>query len=145
MKKQKRQDKIGKRVVKYNRLLNAGKLREAEKYFMEKLEKIPEIREGLKSAAGFMDDLVEYDSHGSVTPPADSPVALSPEALKHAPFSFGQAAAMAEAKGTPRAKGKGAIAGTKLSPVSQLHKELVNLATSPTFNPHNLKNGRWAG
>jgi hypothetical protein len=144
-KKQKREDKIGKRVVKYNRLLHAGKLREAEKYFMEKLEKIPEIREGLKSAAGFMDDLVEYDSHASVTPPADSPVALSPEVLKHAPFSFGQAAAMAEAKGTPRAKGKGAIAGTKLSPVSQLHKELVKRNTSPTFNPDDPKYGDWAG
>ena len=80
---------------------------------------------------GHVDD---GDDYVSVTPPSEFSVPLSPEVSKRAPFSFGQAAAMAEAKGTPRAKGKGAIVG--LSPLSKLHKEVVHRAVSPTYAPH---------
>jgi hypothetical protein len=62
-------------------------------------------------------------------------------------FQHEQAAAMAAESKTPEAKekGKGSVAGTDLTPISKLHKQRVNRATSPTFKPHNPKHGVWMG
>jgi len=44
------------------------------------------------------------------------------------------------------ARVSGAVASKKEDPaVAALHKKVVNLATSPTFNPHDPKKGVWAG
>jgi hypothetical protein len=66
---------------------------------------------------------------------------------KRASLSFGEAAAMAAASGTPKAKGKGKRKGAiaEESPLSKLHKELVHRAVSPTFAKHDPKHGAWAG
>ena len=46
----------------------------------------------------------------------------------------------------PVARASGAVAGkNEDSAVAELHKKVVNLATSPTFKPHNPAHGRWAG
>jgi hypothetical protein len=52
---------------------------------------------------------------------------------------------MAAASGTPKAKRKGSIAGTDLTPISKLHKERVHIAVSPTYAKHDPKHGAWAG
>ena len=141
LKNAKKQDKRSKVLKKYYRLIRERKTKEANAYSIKhNISKIPGAFDKFDSFAVLEGD---DDDYISITPPADSPVALSPEVLKHAPFSFGQAAAMAEAKGTPRAKGKGAIVG--LSPLSKLHKEVVHRAVSPTYAPHDPKHGAWAG
>ena len=49
-------------------------------------------------------------------------------------------------KPKPVARASGAVAGkNEDSAVAELHKKVVNLATSPTFKPHNPAHGRWAG
>jgi hypothetical protein len=46
----------------------------------------------------------------------------------------------------PVARASGAAAGRKEDPaVAKLHKKVVNLATSPTFNQHDPSKGAWAG
>jgi hypothetical protein len=143
LKKAQKKDKIDKVVEKYHRLIREGKMKEASKYSKKhKIAKIP------GASDKFVSSMVIYDDGGdivSITPPADSPVELSPEVLKKLPFSFGQAAAMAAASGTPKAKGKGSIAGTDLTPISKLHKERVHRAVSPTYAKHDPKHGAWAG
>ena len=132
----KKQDKRSKVLKKYYRMIRERKIKEANAYSIKhNISKIPGAFDKFDSLAVFEGD---DDDYISITPPADSP-----EVLKQAPFSFGQAAAMAEAKGTPRAKGKGAIAGE--SPLSKLHKEVVHRAVSPTYAPHDPKHGAWAG
>ena len=117
-------------------MIRERKIKEANAYSIKhNISKIPGAFDKFDSLAVFEGD---DDDYISITPPADSP-----EVLKQAPFSFGQAAAMAEAKGTPRAKGKGATVG--LSPLSKLHKEVVHRAVSPTYAPHDPKHGAWAG
>jgi hypothetical protein len=83
-----------------------------------KKAKTPDTLANFVPSAVLGDDVGD---HVSVTPPADYPIVLSPEVLKKLPFSFGQAAAMAAASGTPKAKEKGSVAGTDLASVLQLH------------------------
>jgi len=145
LKKAQKKDKIDKVVEKFHRLIREGKMKEASRYSKKhRIAKIPGAFDK------FVPSMVIDDDSGdivTITPPADSPVDLSPEVLKKLPFSFGQAAAMAAASGTPEAKEKekGSVAGTELSPLSKLHKDRVNRATSPTFKPHNPKHGVWMG
>jgi hypothetical protein len=142
LKKAQKRDKMDKVVEKYHRLIREGKMKEASKYSKKhKIEKIPDAFD--KFVPSMVID--DGDDYVSITPPADSPVPLSPEVLKKAPLSFGQAVAMAAASGTPKAKGKGSIAGTELTPISKLHKERVHIAVSPTYAKHDPKHGAWAG
>lgn len=137
LKDAKKHDKNEKKLKKYHRLVREGKIKEANAYSIKhKIAKIPGAFDKFESVVGPVDD---GDDYVSVTPPTESPVPLSPEVLKKAPLSFGQAAAMTAAPGTPKAKskGKGAIAGE--SPLSKLHKERVHRAVSPTFAPHDPK------
>jgi hypothetical protein len=143
LKDAKKHDKNEKKLKKYHKLIREGKMQEANAYSIKhKIAKIPGAFDKFESVVFPVDD---GDDYVSVTPPADSPVPLSPEVLKKAPFSFGQAAAMAAASGTPKAKGKGSIAGTDLTPISKLHKERVHIAVSPTYAKHDPKHGAWAG
>ena len=139
LKDAKKHDKNEKKLKKYHRLVREKKFKEANAYSIKhKIAKIPGAFDKFESVVFPVDD---GDDYVSVTPPPESPVPLSPEVLKKAPLSFGVAAAMAAASGTPKAKGKGkrkgAIVG--LSPLSKLHKERVHLAVSPTYAPHNPK------
>ena len=139
LKDAKKHDKNEKKLKKYHRLVREGKIKEANAYSIKhKIAKIPGAFDKFESVVFPVDD---GDDYVSVTPPTDSPVPLSPEVLKKAPLSFGQAAAMTAAPGTPKAKSKGkgksAIAGE--SPLSKLHKERVHRAVSPTFAPHDPK------
>ena len=139
LKDAKKHDKNEKKLKKYHRLVREKKFKEANAYAIKhKIAKIHGVFDKFESVVFPVDD---GDDYVSVTPPPESPVPLSPEVLKKAPLSFGVAAAMAAASGTPKAKGKGkrkgAIAGE--SPLSKLHRELVHLAVSPTYAPHNPK------
>jgi hypothetical protein len=143
LKDAKKHDKNEKKIKKYHRLVREGKIKEANAYSIKhKIAKIPGAFDKFESVVFPVDD---GDDYVSVTPPPESPVPLSPEVLKKAPLSFGQAAAMAAAPGTPKAKSKrkGTIAGE--SPLSKLHKEIVHRAVSPTFAKHDPKHGAWAG
>ena len=114
--------------------MSEKKFKEANIYYKKhNMGKIPGVSDKFESVMVLGDD----DGYVSITPPVDSP--LSPEVLKRAPLSFGQAVAAAAASETPKAKskGKGAIAGE--SPLSKLHKERVHLAISPTFAKHDPK------
>ena len=116
--------------------MREGRIKEANAYSIKhKIAKIPGAFDKFESVMGPVHD---GDDYVSVTPPIDSPVPLSPEVSKRAPFSFGQAAAMAAASGTPRAKGKGKRKGAiaEESPLSKLHRERVHRAVSPTYAPH---------
>ena len=135
----KKHDKNEKKLKKYHRLVREGRIKEANAYSIKhKIAKIPGAFDKFESVMGPVHD---GDDYVSVTPPIDSPVPLSPEVFKKAPLSFGQAAAMAAASGTPKAKSKGkekgAIAGE--SPLSKLHRERVHRAVSPTYAPHDPK------
>ena len=144
-KKAQKQDNRDKILEKYYRLIRERKMKEANAYAKKhSIAKIPGALAKFDSSAVLVNDVGDYVS---VTPPADSPVVLSPEVLKKLPYSFGQAAAMAAASGTPEAKEKekGSVAGTDLTPISKLHKQRVNRATSPTYKPHNPKHGVWMG
>ena len=119
--------------------MREGRIKEANAYAIKhKIAKIPGAFDKFESVMGPVHD---GDDYVSVTPPIDSPVPLSPEVFKKAPLSFGQAAAMAAASGTPKAKSKGKrkgdIAGE--SPLSKLHRERVHRAVSPTYAPHDPK------
>jgi hypothetical protein len=144
LKKAQKKDKIDKVVEKFHRLIREGKMKEASRYSKKhRIAKIPGAFDKFVSSMVIGDD--DGGDIVTITPPADSPVDLSPEVLKKLPFSFGQAAAMAAASGTPKSKGKGSIAGTDLTPISKLHKERVHIAVSPTYAKHDPKHGAWAG
>jgi hypothetical protein len=140
-KKAQKQDTRDKILEKYYRLIRERKMKEANAYAKKhSIAKIPSALAKFDSSAVLVNDVGD---HVSVTPPADSSIVLSPEVLKKLPYSFGEAAAMAAASGTPKdkEKGKGSVAGTDLASVLQLHEQIVNSSTSPTFKPDDPKNG----
>ena len=161
----KNQDKVGKRLARYNRLIRENRIKEATQY-LRKHKLLKHMADDI-----FVDIIEDGNSPSDIvdiTPPGYSPSNVvnisssgeSPSGKKIQPLSFGQAVEKLGVPVNPKGnKGaevvsksdkasKSSASGSKKKDATELdllHKKVMNIAVSPTFKKHNPKHGAWAG
>jgi hypothetical protein len=158
----KNQDKVGKRLARYNRLIRENRIKEAKQY-LRKHKLLKHMADDI-----FVDIIEDGNSPSDIvdiTPPGYSPSNVvnisssgeSPSGKKIQPLSFGQAFEKLGVPVNPKGhKGTEVVSKASKSSASSskkkdadsldlLHKKVMNIAVSPTFKKHDPKDGAWAG